>query len=54
LDVSRMIKSSDIQRNFNSVLDKLKDGPIFILRYSEVRAVLLSVEEYNRLKEGKE
>lgn len=45
----RRIKSSDLSKTLPKVLRSLKEGPVFIERYSEVVAVLLSAEEYERL-----
>jgi prevent-host-death family protein len=44
------IPSSELQKNFGSLADKALTEPVTITRNGRDRLVLLSVEEYERLK----
>lgn len=44
------ISSSELQKNFGSLADKALTEPVTITRNGRDRLVLLSVEEYERLK----
>jgi prevent-host-death family protein len=44
------ISSADLQKQFESVADKALTEPVTITRNGQDRLVLMSVEEYERLK----
>ncbi len=44
------ISSSDARNNLSSTLDKAQHSPVVIRKQNRDTAVLLSVEEYDRLK----
>jgi prevent-host-death family protein len=44
------ISSTDLQKQFGSVADKALTEPVTITRNGRDRLVLMSIEEYNRLK----
>lgn len=50
----RRIKSSDLEDNLFRILRSLKDGPVFIERYSEVIAVLVSYEDWEKINPPQE
>lgn len=50
MDWERRVKSSDLEDNLFKILRSVKDGPVFIERYSEVIAVLMSIEDYRKIK----
>ena len=55
LSVSQLASISDLQRDYNSLLAKIKKlaKPIVLLRRNKPEAVLLSVKNYEELVENK-
>lgn len=55
LSLSQLASVSDLQRNYNGLIDRVKKFslPIFLLRRNEPEAVLLSISEYKEMAEKK-
>ena len=50
---SQLASVSDLQRNYNSLLTKIRNmaGPIVLLRRNQPEAVMLSIDDYKNLTE---
>ena len=46
-----MISSSEFVRNFSEMLDKSKEGPLFIMRNNNIESIMIDIEEYEMLLE---
>ncbi len=55
LSLSQLASVSDLQRNYNGLIDRVKklSLPIFLLRRNEPEAVLISIDEYKEMAEKK-
>ena len=50
LEINKFVSSTEWARNFSKYLDKVKEeGELYIIKNSKPEAVVLDVEEYNRL-----
>ena len=46
-----MVSSSELVRNFSEMLDKSKEGPLFIMRNNDIESIMIDIEEYEMLLE---
>jgi PHD/YefM family antitoxin component YafN of YafNO toxin-antitoxin module len=46
-----MVSSSEVVRNFSEMLDKSKEGPLFIMRNNDIEGIMMDIEEYEMLLE---
>jgi PHD/YefM family antitoxin component YafN of YafNO toxin-antitoxin module len=51
IDREHLVSSSEIVRNFSKMLDKSKEGPLFIMRNNDVEGIMMDIEEYEMLLE---
>ncbi|MCK8824866.1 type II toxin-antitoxin system Phd/YefM family antitoxin [Fuchsiella alkaliacetigena] len=51
IDRDHMVSSSELVRNFSQMLDKSKEGPLFIMRNNDVEGIMMDIEEYEMLLE---
>lgn len=46
----RTWQAADAKQNFGRLVEAAKDGPQMLMRHAEPVGVVLSIDEYNRLK----
>ncbi|HLV10453.1 MAG TPA: type II toxin-antitoxin system Phd/YefM family antitoxin [Halanaerobiales bacterium] len=46
-----MVSSSDLVRNFSTMLDRTKESPLFIMRNNNIEGIMMDIEEYEMLLE---
>jgi len=49
MDIIRTASVSGFRNNYKNVLEQVIDGPVMLLQSSQVAAVLLSPDEWNRI-----
>ena len=49
LNPSQLVSSTKLVRNLPQCLNKAKEEPLFIHRHGNIKAVILSIDEYRRL-----
>ena len=51
IDRGNMVSSSEFVRNFSTMLDKIKESPLFIMRNNDIEGIMMDIEEYEMLLE---
>ena len=49
ISLDQLVSNTQLVRNFPQCLEEVAKHPLFIQRNNEVKAVLLSLEEYERI-----
>ena len=51
INSENMVSSSELVRNFNEMLDKSKESPVFIMCNNDIESIMIDIEEYEMLLE---
>ncbi|MGM0411157.1 MAG: type II toxin-antitoxin system Phd/YefM family antitoxin [Bacillota bacterium] len=51
IDRENMVSSSEFVRNFSKMLDKSKEGPLFIMRNNDIEGIMMDIDDYEMLLE---